>query len=684
MFCRNCGKELEDGWVNCPCCGFGISDNENTRLKIQEKNVLDDKEQMNEKVVIQGQLPHYIHERIEYRNFWKYVILSFVTCGIYGVYILCGYVKDINRICEGDGQESNSYITVFLLTAVTGGIYGIYWWYIQSERLYRAALKYGIKLRENGKSILLWLIPANIIMLGGGTLIANYIMFDNMNLIAKIYNEDISKKELQKAKNLHPNLIQNVWTIYGILLLVGVLLIVAIVNSFSGKMEGIGEQREDAVYDQKVNTGGHDGVPEDMYIQDNSDAESVISEKQTIIPTPALPSIDYTGHYLSMETGDMSEFFINQQGSESSGKYELRIDMAEQYNPDEYYSGFFYGEYCKKDGFEGIMHSGPMDLYYYKNGDIIDRVTLMDQSGKIYVKNEYLYWDWCGSDSDISTVYKFQKLDDEYVESKTTRVPYDGDYSEAADQYQSQIDFAGKYTDTFSETAEMIIAHSGSDYGIEICEENFDGTYSKYHFSGFYNHYTNMLQYSGYVDIVEILSDGDKSVISTESGLYGTIYYRDGYLYLNCDNGDYYETTFKKLETSMVTPESTEAPQETLGTMDNKGLFIGRWQDTWSKRATMEITMDDGKLHLYVQWANSAADGVIWNFVSDEGFDPEYGTIGYYGSRYEWNEQHPMENPEQKSSDEHGVFKLEANGCLRWYDNSDYSNCNCIFEKIAD
>ncbi len=540
---------FKEGSVEEPTlCGSGILGSESTGLRIPEKNVLDDKKQMDKEDVIRDRSSHHIHERIEYRDFWQYIILSLVTCGVYGIYILCGYVKDINKICEGDGQESNSFIIVLLLTMITGGIYGIYWWYVQSERLYSAALNYGIKLRENGKSILLWLIPANIIMLGGGTFIANYIMFDNMNMIAKIYNGDMSKEELQKAESPHPDLIKNVWTIYGILLVVGILLIVAAVNSFIRKMEGVGELREDTVYDQNINTEGHDGFSEDMYTQDDPNTEAAISERQTAIPTPDLPNADYTGHYLSMETGDMIELFIDQQGSESSGRYELRIDIADQYDLDGYYSGFFYGEYCKEAGFEGIMHSGPMNLYYYKNGDLIDRITTEDQTGKIYVRNGYLYWDWYDSVSDVPTIYRFQKLKDEYVESETTGVPYDGDYSEAADQYQPQIDFAGKYTDTFSETAEMIIDHNGSDYGIEIREENIDGSYSQYHLSGSYDHYTDMIKYSGYMDIVEILSNGDEDVISTESELHGTIYYRDGYLYLNCDNGNYYETTFRKID----------------------------------------------------------------------------------------------------------------------------------------
>ena len=26
MYCKNCGKEIEEGWKNCPYCGIQISD----------------------------------------------------------------------------------------------------------------------------------------------------------------------------------------------------------------------------------------------------------------------------------------------------------------------------------------------------------------------------------------------------------------------------------------------------------------------------------------------------------------------------------------------------------------------------------------------------------------------------------------------------------------------------------
>ncbi len=131
-------------------------------------------------------------------------------------------------------------------------------------------------------------------------------------------------------------------------------------------------------------------------------------------------------------------------------------------------------------------------------------------------------------------------------------------------------------------------------------------------------------------------------------------------------------------EEVMMTPTPTVVITQPRITTET---FVGTWQDIWSKRAHMEVTMVEGRLNFNVQWANSASDGVIWRLISDDGFDPEYGSIGYYGSRYEWNEQHPMENPEQRSSEEHGLFKWE-NGYLHWYDNSDHSNSSCMFEKI--
>ena len=155
-------------------------------------------------------------------------MLSIITCGIYGIYILYGYVKDLNKVCEGDGRESKNYIVVLLLSMVTCGIYGLYWWYVQGERLYRIAPKYNVKVREKGSSILVWEILGCTVMPGIGMLAATYIMFDNMNAIAKVYNGEITESDLSRLKNPHPNLVRNVLIGYGVLavaVIAGIILL---------------------------------------------------------------------------------------------------------------------------------------------------------------------------------------------------------------------------------------------------------------------------------------------------------------------------------------------------------------------------------------------------------------------------------------------------------------------------
>lgn len=69
---------------------------------------------------------------MQQRNIVTCIILSIVTCGIYGIY---WYVMINNDTLSLSGEEGTRGGMLVLLTIVTCGIYAIYWNYKQGERI---------------------------------------------------------------------------------------------------------------------------------------------------------------------------------------------------------------------------------------------------------------------------------------------------------------------------------------------------------------------------------------------------------------------------------------------------------------------------------------------------------------------------------------------------------------------
>ena len=74
------------------------------------------------------------------RNIALCIVLSIVTCGIYGLYWLVVLNDDVNTVT---GKPGTSGGMVLLLTIVTCGIYGLYWAYKMGEKLDQARTEHG-------------------------------------------------------------------------------------------------------------------------------------------------------------------------------------------------------------------------------------------------------------------------------------------------------------------------------------------------------------------------------------------------------------------------------------------------------------------------------------------------------------------------------------------------------------
>ena len=70
---------------------------------------------------------------IQERNIALCILLTIVTCGIYGIYWMICMVNDLNTAADCPGDTSGGI--VFLLGLVTCNIYTLYWLYKAGEKV---------------------------------------------------------------------------------------------------------------------------------------------------------------------------------------------------------------------------------------------------------------------------------------------------------------------------------------------------------------------------------------------------------------------------------------------------------------------------------------------------------------------------------------------------------------------
>ena len=111
---------------------------------------------------------------IKQRNIATCIILSIVTCGIYGIVWFFWLNDDANTASNEPNPTSSGM--VFLLSLVTCGIYGMYWAYKQGEKLDRAYQMRGMATSSRGVTYL-------VLSIFGLGIIAYALMQDSLNKI---------------------------------------------------------------------------------------------------------------------------------------------------------------------------------------------------------------------------------------------------------------------------------------------------------------------------------------------------------------------------------------------------------------------------------------------------------------------------------------------------------------------
>lgn len=121
------------------------------------------------------------------RSLIGWLLLSIVTCGIYSYYFLYCLARDINTMCQEDGDSTPGIAAFILLSFVTCGFYALYWYYKIGNRLQANAPRYGLVFQENGTTILMWQI-VGALLCGLGLIFAMNIIIKNTNAMATVYN----------------------------------------------------------------------------------------------------------------------------------------------------------------------------------------------------------------------------------------------------------------------------------------------------------------------------------------------------------------------------------------------------------------------------------------------------------------------------------------------------------------
>lgn len=134
-----------------------------------------------------------MERRKEDRSFLMLILLSIVTCGIYGIIFYWNLFQDINVVCRpkenDDSQQSPNYLIAFLLSIITCGIYFYYWYYKQGNRMQRVGHEYGIVIEENGTTYLLWALLGTLLF-GIGPLVVMYLIIKNVNRLSVCFNRE--------------------------------------------------------------------------------------------------------------------------------------------------------------------------------------------------------------------------------------------------------------------------------------------------------------------------------------------------------------------------------------------------------------------------------------------------------------------------------------------------------------
>lgn len=122
------------------------------------------------------------------RSLAKFILLSFITLGIYPLVVMSGISSDINTIASRyDGKKTMHFCLMsFIVAPLTLSIYALIWYHQISDRIGNELKRRGIPYNFGASDFWLWNILGSMILVGPFIYTAKLIKA--MNLLAEDYN----------------------------------------------------------------------------------------------------------------------------------------------------------------------------------------------------------------------------------------------------------------------------------------------------------------------------------------------------------------------------------------------------------------------------------------------------------------------------------------------------------------
>lgn len=129
-----------------------------------------------------------VAQRKTNKSLVKYILLSLITFGIYGLVVMSSVSNDINIVASRyDGKKTMHFcLLFFLISPITFGIASLVWFHKISGRIGNELRRRGLTYSFDAASFWLWCILGSLIIVG--PFVYYHKLFKATNIMCAHYN----------------------------------------------------------------------------------------------------------------------------------------------------------------------------------------------------------------------------------------------------------------------------------------------------------------------------------------------------------------------------------------------------------------------------------------------------------------------------------------------------------------